>query len=144
MDDESVDHEFFNMYVNNYTQAIDDFIEFTRLQHVKIQQAIAEDKPEIVTELASEMFLASGRIQVGNIQNLISGYANALFRERAAAVELHDLSEWVLAELKKLHEHLVYVNQPLEELMMVTDLMVAVRDRLDESVISQTLKGAQS
>lgn len=142
MEDDDVERMFASMAFNNYTDSMNDFIEWTRIQHLRIQEAIANDEHERAGDLATEMFMAANRIQLGNVVNLVSGYAGALFRERAATVELHDLLEAILARMQEFHAHLVYVNQPNEELIMVTDMIADLRRDMDNSAMGQTLKNS--
>jgi hypothetical protein len=141
VDDENVEHEFFNMAMGDYADSMEKFIEYTRVTQHQLQQALtSDDDPAKVAGLSASLFHAVSSVQVGNIPNLISTYAYALNAERAAGLEVFSLASAVLRDLRDFHAHLVRINQPNDELLMVTDLLNNLQSGLDETSYGQMAK----
>jgi hypothetical protein len=141
VDDEDVEHEFFGMAMGDYADSIDRFIEYTRITRHDLQETLTDgDDLEKVAELSANLFRAVSSVQIGNVPNLLAGYAHALNVERAAGIEVFLLANAFLDRLRTFHRHLVDIGQPNEELLMVTDLMNDLQVRLDETSYGRMAK----
>jgi len=134
MDEDEVDDRFMGMAMNNYRDSIENFIEGVRVNELKVRVAIGNGEHEQAARLSEKLFHGISAVQVGNVPNLITGFGHALNDERMAGLEVFGLGEAVLADLRTLHQHLVSIGQPNDELMMITDLMAKLSDGLDSSV----------
>ena len=140
MDDEHVDHEFFNLAMGDYADSIEKFIEHTRVVQHHLRVAIQDEDTDQVVNLSQNRVHAVSGVQVGNIHNLIAGYASSLNEERSAGLLVYGVLMHAIDEIVKLHAHLVRVNQPNQELLMVTDLLNDLRSRADRTPYGQMAK----